>query len=46
LELVNAKNSVRDIVRQSRMGTFEVSQMLFRLSSIRLIRRRIQPVAV
>jgi CheY-like chemotaxis protein len=46
LDLVNAKNSVRDIVRQSRMGAFEVSQMLFRLRSIRLIRRRVQPVAV
>jgi hypothetical protein len=46
LDLVNAKNTVRDIVRQSRMGAFEVSQMLFRLRSIRLIRRRVQPVAV
>jgi len=46
LELVNGKNSVKDIVRQSRMGSFEVSKMLFRLLSIKLIRRRVAPVAV
>jgi hypothetical protein len=46
LEQVNGKNSVKDIVRQSRMGSFEVSKMLFRLLSIKLIRRRVAPVAV
>ncbi len=46
LELVNGKNSVKDIVRQSRMGSFDVSKMLFRLLSIKLIRRRVAPVAV
>jgi hypothetical protein len=46
LELVNGKHSVKDIVRQSRMGSFEVSKMLFRLLSIKLIRRRVAPVAV
>jgi DNA-binding response OmpR family regulator len=46
LELVNGKNSVKDITRQSRMGSFEVSKMLFRLLSIKLIRRRVAPVAV
>ena len=47
LELVNGKNSVKDIVRQSRMGSFEVSKMLFaQLLSIKLIRRRVAPVAV
>ena len=43
LDLVNGKSSVRDIVRQSRMGNFEVSQLLCRLASIRLIRRRLPP---
>jgi hypothetical protein len=46
LEQVNGKNSVKDIVRLSRMGSFEVSKMLFRLLSIKLIRRRVAPVAV
>jgi DNA-binding response OmpR family regulator len=46
LELVTGKHNVRDIVRQSRMSSFEVSKMLFRLRSIRLIRRRVAPVAV
>ncbi len=46
LELVNGKHTVKDIVRQSRMGSFEVSKMLFRLLSIKLIRRRVAPVAV
>ena len=41
LELVNGKNTVKDIVRQSRMGSFDVSKMLFRLLSIKLIRRRV-----
>jgi DNA-binding response OmpR family regulator len=46
LELVNGKNTVKDIVRKSRMGSFEVSKMLYRLLSIKLVRRRVQPVAV
>jgi DNA-binding MarR family transcriptional regulator len=46
LELVSGKNSVKDIVRLSRMSSFDVSKMLFRLRSIRLIRRRVAPVAV
>jgi DNA-binding response OmpR family regulator len=46
LELVNGKNTVKDIVRQSRMGSFEVSKMLYRLLSIKLIRKRVPVVAV
>jgi hypothetical protein len=46
LELVNGKNSVKDIVRLSRMASFDVSKMLFRLLSIKVIRRRVAPVAV
>jgi DNA-binding response OmpR family regulator len=46
LELVDGHHSVRDIQRQSRMSSFEVSKMLYRLLSIRLIRRRVSPVAV
>ncbi len=46
LELVNGKNTVKEIVRTSRMGSFDVSKMLFRLLSIKLIRRRVMPIAV
>jgi hypothetical protein len=46
LELVNGKNTVKDIIRQSRMGSFDVTKMLYRLLSIKLIRRRVMPVAV
>ncbi|MBA3538879.1 MAG: response regulator [Deltaproteobacteria bacterium] len=46
LEVVNGKNSVKDIIRKSRMGSFEVSKMLYRLLSIKLVRRRVLPVAV
>jgi len=46
LELVNGKNTVKDIVRGSRLGSFEVSKMLYRLLSIKLVRRRVLPVAV
>jgi DNA-binding response OmpR family regulator len=45
LELVNGKNNIKDIVRKSRMGSFDVSKMLYRLLSIRLLRKRVQPVA-
>ncbi|MFH2009924.1 MAG: response regulator [bacterium] len=46
LELVNGKNSVKDIIRNSRMSSFDVSKMLYRLLSIKLIRKRVAPVAV
>jgi DNA-binding response OmpR family regulator len=46
LELVNGKTTVKDIIRKSRMGSFEVSKMLYRLLSIKLVRRRVLPVAV
>jgi DNA-binding response OmpR family regulator len=46
LELVNGKNTVKEIIRQSRMGSFDVSKMLYRLLSIKLIRERVPPVAV
>jgi hypothetical protein len=46
LEMVNGKNTVKEIIRSSRMGSFEVSKMLYRLLSIKLVRPRVQPVAV
>jgi len=46
LELVNGKHTVKEIIRKTRMGSFEVSKMLYRLLSIKLVRRRVLPVAV
>lgn len=46
LELVNGKNTVKELIRESRMGSYEVSKMLFRLLSIKLIRKRVMPIAV
>jgi CheY-like chemotaxis protein len=46
LELINGKNSTKDVIRLSRMGSFEVSRMLQRLLAVKLIRQRVEPVAV
>jgi DNA-binding response OmpR family regulator len=46
LELVNGKNTVRDILKKSRMGSYDVSKLLYRLLSIGAIRPRVAPVAV
>jgi DNA-binding response OmpR family regulator len=46
LELVNGRHTVQEIIRKSQMGSFEVSKMLYRLLSIKLVRRRVLPVAV
>lgn len=46
LTLVDGHNTVRDIARQTRLSNFEVCKVLYRLLSIKLIRRRVAPVAV
>ncbi|MDA3862498.1 MAG: DUF4388 domain-containing protein [Deltaproteobacteria bacterium] len=46
LELVNGRNSVRDIIRKSRLGSFDVSKILYRLLSAKLIRKKISAVAL
>ena len=46
LELVNGKHTIKDIVRRSRLGSFEVSKVIYRLLSIKLIRRKVFPIAV
>jgi CheY-like chemotaxis protein len=43
LEQVNGRQSVREIVRALRMGSFDVSRILFRLLRTKLIRRRVAP---
>ncbi len=46
LELVNGKNTIKELIRESKMGSYEVSKMLFRLLSIKLIRKRVMPISV
>jgi len=46
LELVNGRNTIRDIIRQSRMSSFDVTKLLYRLLSAKLIRKKVSPVAV
>jgi CheY-like chemotaxis protein len=43
LDLVDGARRVRDIVEQSQMGSFEVCNLLYRLLSTRLIRKRVEP---
>jgi CheY-like chemotaxis protein len=45
LEQVDGRQSVRDVVRKLRMGSFDVSKMFFRLRRAHLIRRRVPPTA-
>jgi CheY-like chemotaxis protein len=46
VDLVNGKHTVRDIIQLSKLGSYEVSQILFRLLRSRLIRRRVGPLAI
>jgi CheY-like chemotaxis protein len=45
-ELVNGKNTVRDLIQISKMGSYDVTQVLFRLLRSKLIRRRAAPTVV
>jgi DNA-binding response OmpR family regulator len=45
-DLVNGRNTVRDLIQISKMGSYDVTQILFRLLRSKLIRRRIAPVVV
>jgi DNA-binding response OmpR family regulator len=42
LEVVNGRNSVRELVRTLRLGSFDVSKVLFRLLRTKLIRPRVE----
>jgi DNA-binding response OmpR family regulator len=46
LEFVNGKNSVKEIIALAKMGSFDVTKMLYRLLRNKLIRRRVNPIAV
>jgi hypothetical protein len=43
LESVDGKTPVKDIIRALRLGSFDVSKILFRLLRAKLIRRRVAP---
>jgi CheY-like chemotaxis protein len=45
-ELVNGRNTVRDIIQISKMGSYDITQILFRLLRSKLIRRKVAPVVV
>jgi len=45
-ELVNGRNTVRDVIQISKMGSYDVTQVLFRLLRSKLIRRRVAPMVV
>jgi CheY-like chemotaxis protein len=45
LERVDGRMNVREIVRALRMGSFDVSKILFRLLRTKLIRARLEPIA-
>jgi DNA-binding response OmpR family regulator len=45
-DLVNGRNTVRDLIQISKMGSYDVTQILFRLLRSKLIRRRVAPVIV
>jgi Fe-S-cluster containining protein len=46
LELINGRNSVKDIARRTRTGTFAVSRIVYRLAKSNVVRRRVTPVTV
>jgi CheY-like chemotaxis protein len=45
LERIDGRLTVREIVRALRMGSFDVSRVLFRLLRTKLIRPRLEPIA-
>ena len=44
LENLNGRNSVKDVARKTRTGTFAVASILYRLDRARLVHRRRAPV--
>jgi CheY-like chemotaxis protein len=46
LELVNGRNTVKEVARKTRTGTFAVASVLYRLSKSNVVRRRVTPVTV
>ena len=46
LELLNGRNSVKEIARKTRSGTLAIARVLYRLTKANLARRRVTPVTV
>jgi CheY-like chemotaxis protein len=46
LDEIDGRQSVREIVRKLRMGSFDVSKIFFRFRRARLIRRRVPPTSI
>jgi CheY-like chemotaxis protein len=46
LELVNGRNSIKEIARKTRTGTFAVARVLYRHAKANLVRKRVMPVTV
>lgn len=46
LELVNGRNSVKEVARKTRTGTFAVASVLYRLTMSNVVRRRVAPASV
>jgi CheY-like chemotaxis protein len=46
LDEVDSRQSVREIVRKLRMGSFDVSRIFFRLRRARLVRPRVSPTSL
>ncbi|MCA9690397.1 MAG: hypothetical protein KC636_12365, partial [Myxococcales bacterium] len=46
LELVNGRNSVKEIARKTRAGTFAVARVLYRHAKANLVRKKVTPVVV
>ncbi len=44
LELTNGRNSVKEIARRLRAGTYVVAQVLYRLDKAKVVRRKVDPV--
>jgi len=42
---VDGRQSLRDIVRKLRLGSFDVAKIVFRLRRARLVRRRVAPTS-
>jgi CheY-like chemotaxis protein len=46
LDQVDGRQSVREVVRKLRMGSFDVSKLFFRLRRTRVLRTRVPPTAI
>ena len=43
LDALSGRSTIRDVIRTLRMGSFDVSKIIYRLIHTRLVRRRVEP---